>query len=232
MKRATRVGITGKLASGKSALAELMRKAGMEVIDTDQLAKDIMQSDPHVREQIIQLLGASAYNASGLDRAFVASEIFSDDVRRHALEAIVHPAVSKELERRFSRSEAGAIIAAESALILQTDLVGMFDYIVLVESDENASLERLRASGKMSDDDARKRLAGQSYDRELREAVDITIRNDGSKEEFQHRSQSVIALLKALATRDLPEVPLHSIEDDEEKEGEVSESVDETGPIQ
>jgi dephospho-CoA kinase len=214
--------------------AQSMREAGIEVIDTDQLAKEIMQTDPSVRERIIALLGPSAYTSSGLDRKFIADRIFGDDTRRHALEAIVHPAVSAELERRFTAAEAGAIVAAESALILQTDLMGMFDYVILVEAGEEAALSRLGAAGKMTEEDARRRLAGQSYDRSLRQTVDISISNDGTIEEFHGRAQSVIGLLKALADRDLPDVPLHSIDDDDiEEEGDgVSESVDDAGPIQ
>lgn len=229
MKRAARVGVTGKIASGKSTLAAMMRESGIEMIDTDLLAKELMVTDNEVRSAIVDLLGEQAYNAQGLNREFVAREIFGNDDKRFALEAIVHPAVTEELERRFSEAPAGSIVGAESALILQTDLPLIFDYIVLVDATDDVVLNRIKNAGKQEEADARQRLEDQAYASIRRDEVDITIQNSGSREEFEKRATAVVVLLKALSNRDLPEMPLHAIEEEEPIDNDESspDSVDE-----
>jgi dephospho-CoA kinase len=218
MKRAARVGVTGKIASGKSTLARMMRAEGFDIIDTDSLAKELMLSDAALKKSIVQLLGPSAYTAKGLDRAFVAREVFGNEPTLRALEALVHPAVTAELEKRFAAASPGSIVGAESALILQSNLGRLFDYIVLVESSDEDVLARLQRVGKISEDDARKRLADQAYNSVRKENVDITLQNSGSEQEFGKRARGAIDLLKLLSGRDLPDVALHAITEEEEEE--------------
>ena len=209
-----------------------MREAGIEVIDTDSVAKQLMESSDGVRKLVTDLLGAEAYAGGTLDRAYVAKQIFGNGEKRLALERIVHPAVTTELERRFAAAEAGSIVAVESALILQSPvLVDLFDYIVLVDSPDEAVIARALSSGKLTEEDARKRLNDQHYSGVRRDAVDITIQNGGTMEEFVRRSKGVIELLKLMAMRDMPEVPLHALAEEEEfEEDELSSEDVDDGP--
>ena len=84
-QRAIRIGITGKIGSGKSTLARLMAARGTTVIDTDSLAKELMERDPALRKAITALLGAQAYREDALDRAYVAGRIFPDARLRREL---------------------------------------------------------------------------------------------------------------------------------------------------
>jgi dephospho-CoA kinase len=218
-RRAIRIGVTGKIGSGKSTLLRFMEQRGMAVINSDELARALMQENASLREKVIQLLGDEAYRdgkaddpSSALDRAFVASKIFQDSTLRKNLEAVVHPAVMREIEAVFSQSTPGKPVAVESALILQSNFRTHFDYIILIDSPDEVVLDRLLASGRMMEEDARSRLSEQHWADIPVDEADFTIENSDTHAKFEERCKAVLSLLDLLATRPLPEEPLHSEE--------------------
>ncbi len=215
MTRAIRIGVTGKIGSGKSTLLRMMTERGIEVVNTDQLAKELMQGDPSLQARIAELIGAAAYRDGKLDRGFVASQIFQDAEKRQMLEAIVHPAVMQAVDEVFRRSQPGKMVAVESAILLQLDLDTDFDYIILVDTPDDAVIARLAASGRVTEEDARKRLAEQHWETVHRSEADFVVENYGTEAEFEKRCAALLAMLNALALRPLPEEPLRSIEEEE-----------------
>src|SRR5689334_2184270 len=94
------IGLTGGIGSGKSTVAGLFRTLGIPVYDSDDRAKQLMNENDNVREQIIQLFGTDAYvDGTGLNRAWLASIVFKDPSSLKQLNAIVHPAVYNDLKR-------------------------------------------------------------------------------------------------------------------------------------
>ena len=215
MTRAIRIGVTGKIGSGKSTLLRIMAERGMTVVNTDLIARNLMESDKELRTQIIALLGSEAYCDDALNRAYVASMIFHDAALREKLEAIVHPAVTREVEFVFQNSEPGKMVAVESALILHFDFQAHFDYIILIDSSDEESIARLRSSRTISEEDARARLAEQHYESVPRDEADFVIENNGTQEDFEKRCGALLAMLDVITMRTLPEEPLHSIEEEE-----------------
>ncbi len=214
MKRALRIAITGKIGSGKSTVSEVFRAAGIAVIDCDSVAKHIMQDDPDVRDAIIELLGDDSYDDDGtLNRPYIAMQIFHDAVRREALEAIVHPMVSQYIEVTFLEAEPGSIVAAESALVLQTDLWAQFDYIILVNASDDSVVARAITSGRFTDEDVRRRLRDQDYKESFKGRADFLVENDGTVEQLKSRAQIMVTVLQALASGELPETPLQQVEE-------------------
>ncbi len=211
MSRSLRVGITGPMGSGKSTFSNLLREAGHLVMESDVIAREIMQRDKDAKSEIIGLLGSASYSGEELDRAFVAKEIFSNKPKRVALESIVHPRVTIAMNLEFANGKQGEISALESALILQTELWREFDYIILIEATEATSVERLKSS-RFSEEDVRARLREQDLAVVDKDEADFTIENNGSLEEFLTRSKVIVNLLPHLATRDLPDAPLHQLE--------------------
>ncbi len=220
MKRAARIGITGKLGSGKSTLMDVLASCGIPVIKTDDLARDLMVRDAAVRSAIERLAGSEVYSDGLLDRSRLAAKLFHDPVLREHIEGIVHPAVMREVDLAFRTAEPSTPVAVESALLLSQDLRQHFDYIVLVDSPDDAVLNRIRNLSHLSDEDARARLAAQDYDHANFDEVDITVENTGDREEFEERARTLAQMLKALALRDLPEQPLHKREHDSESDEE------------
>ena len=206
------------LGSGKSTLIAAMAARGMQIVKSDDLARELMENDSSLRKRLIEILGEKAYASSNtsskvprLDRAYIASVIFSDSGMRKLIESAVHPVVTSEIEKIFKKHNNGRPVAVESALILQTKFQERFDYIVLVEAPKAASLKRAMESNRMTEADAMARLDEQVRDGPDTDEADFIIENSGSKEDFEKRCVALLDLLEVIEGRDLPDEPLHSL---------------------
>ncbi len=207
--RAMRIGVTGKLGSGKSLLMRAIEaRGGFYCVYSDDLARELMEREPALREQLTQLLGPQTYSNGALDRKFVASKIFSDHELLKQVEAAVHPATTGEIERIFKTHPDEAVVV-ESALILQSPFQEAFDYIVLVEAPDDAAVERVAGEGRMERSDAAQRLSEQSMPAIDRGEADFILDNGGTLEAFREKCERLIDILEALKYRPLPEEPLH-----------------------
>jgi dephospho-CoA kinase len=214
MKRSARIGVTGKLGSGKSVLLKLMAEHAsptmrFAAIRSDDLARELMERDPTLRTELTEILGPKAYANGMLDRAYIASQIFHDKSLLAKVESAVHPAVTREVEKVFQLNSTG-VVAVESALILKSKFREVFDYIVLVESPVQASIERVVKQGRLTRAEAEARLAEQDFDQQSRDEADFFIENAGSAEAFEEKCRKLIALLEPLCDRELPDEPLHA----------------------
>jgi len=100
--RAFRVGITGKMGSGKSMLSEVFRSNGITVLDADTIAKDVMQNDTELKAQLTTLLGKETYLDGSLNKSFVADKIFHDPSLKDKVEDLVHPVTLRAIEKKFA----------------------------------------------------------------------------------------------------------------------------------
>ncbi|HYM21084.1 MAG TPA: dephospho-CoA kinase [Candidatus Kapabacteria bacterium] len=214
--RAFRLGITGKISSGKTTFSAMCRSHGISVIDTDELAKEVMSSDPGIREALISILGDDAYNGSSLNKKFIAEKIFSDEDVRRSVQDVVHPAVMHTMESKFQQAPAGSVIAAESALFIQTGYDTQFDLMVIISSTDENIIARNRESKKFQEDDLKTRLNEQDYSPEIEELCDIVIDNNSSMEFFLASCEKIIGIINMLAQNPLPEQPLRTEENDSE----------------
>lgn len=211
MSRAFRLGITGKIGSGKSTLSVVARTHGIRVLEADTIAKEAMNSNPVLRSKIETIFGEKAYSGGVLNRSFLASKIFTDDSLRLKLEEIVHPATLELFEAEFQKGKPGEIIALESAILFQTGLDEIFDAVILVDSKDEGVISRLEASGKLTSEDIRSRLKLQAYQVDWKEDADFVIDNNGSEDDFLKRCESLSELIKIVAVENLPEKPLRMI---------------------
>ncbi len=198
------------------------------VIRTDDLARDLMERDPALRSELTGILGPKAYSDGKLDRAFIASRIFQDKSLLAQVEGVVHPAVTREVEKIF-RERPSEAVAVESALILKTHFREIFDYIVLVESPREASIERVIREGRLTRTEAEARLSEQEYGQESHDEADFFIENSSREEEFEEKSRNFIALLETMMNRQLPEIPLHASEHGASEHGASEHGASEHG---
>ena len=211
MSRAFRLGITGKIGSGKSTLSDIARSHGIRVLDADTIAKEVMSANPEVREKIQSIFGEKAYSDGVLNRSFLASKIFTDDSLRIKLEEIVHPVTLQVFEEEFHKAKQGEIIGLESAILFQTGLDEIFDAVILVDAKDENVISREAASGKFSREDITNRLEQQNYQNEWIEDADFVIANNGSKEDFTKSCEAVIELALIISKGDLPDEPLRML---------------------
>jgi dephospho-CoA kinase len=174
--------ITGGIGSGKSAVCALLRERGIPVYDCDLRTKELYGRRPTLVPKLEKALGASLRQADGtLDKARLASLIFSDDQARETLEGIVYPLVLQDYRRWLSRQNAPFVII-ESALILTKPLFdGIYDAAVLVEAPQEVRLQRVMARNNASREEVLCRMQAQTFPMDK---VDAVLANAGTKEEL------------------------------------------------
>lgn len=167
----------------------------------DQLAIEIEETHPAVIRKIKTLLGAEAYTVSGsLNRPYVAKNIFSNKRLQRSLEAIVHPAVFRELRRRIHHlKKSGAKRAIiEAALIFESGMNTLLDFVVIVEAAEPARIARVTERDGVSDVEVRRRMSAQwPLERKI-PLADFVIGNNGSKEELRQKVHLLKTILDQL----------------------------------
>ncbi len=189
-----RVGLTGGVGSGKSTVADLLATHGAVVIDADVLAREVVQPGTPGLKALVARFGTDILTADGsLDRPALARIVFADDRARADLNAIVHPLVARRSAELMAGLPEAAVVVYDVPLLVENDLAGGFDVIVIVEADADRRVRRLVRRG-LTDDDARARIAVQATDEQRRAVADEIIRNDGSRQEL-------VAAVDALWTR-------------------------------
>jgi dephospho-CoA kinase len=159
-----RLGLTGGIASGKSAVAGMLREMGFAVLDADSLAHKLIEPGQPAYDEAVREFGPSVVDSSGrIERGKLAAMVFADRAKLDRLNAIVHPRVKEALLRQFDEWEGdGTRDAAfvEAALLVEAGYQRDLDGLVVAWSRPEQQLERLGARG-LSDEEARRRIAAQ-----------------------------------------------------------------------
>lgn len=159
-----RLGLTGGIASGKSAVAAMLRERGFPVLDADSLAHTLIEQGQPAYREVVSTFGPSILDAHGrVDRAKLGAIVFADRAKLDALNAIVHPRVKAAILRQLDQWQKDGVRDAafvEAALLVEAGYVGELDGLVVTWSKPQQQIERLRARG-MSEQEARKRIAAQ-----------------------------------------------------------------------
>lgn len=178
------IGLTGGIASGKSAVAERFAALGAEVVDTDALAREVVAPGSEGLAEVVAAFGAGVLDASGgLDRGAMRARVFADDAARRQLESLLHPRIEALARERIAASEAAYVVLVVP-LLLESGWDRLVDRVLVVDAPEALQRERLRQRDGTTDDEARGILASQ-HDRATRlAAADDVIRNSGDLEEL------------------------------------------------
>ena len=177
-----RIGLTGGIASGKSTAARLFAARGVPVIDTDQIARDLVEPGRPALAAIAGAFGKGVLTPAGrLDRQALRGLVFSDAVARRRLEAILHPAIREELAQR-SAAAGGPYQVWVIPLLVEGGGIDRVDRVLLVDCPEDVQLERLQTRDGETEAAARAMLAAQATRGQRLAAADDVIRNDGPLE--------------------------------------------------
>jgi dephospho-CoA kinase len=189
--RRFRVGLTGGIASGKTTVANLFAALGVPVIDTDQLAREVVAPGSALLAEIAAHFGDGVLAADGsLDRRALRERVFQDAGERRWLEERTHPAI-RELTDRRSEAATGAYCIVAIPLLVETRGADRFDRVLVVDCEPELQVARLMARDGVTRDAARRMLAAQ-VTREARLAVaDDVIRNDGDLAALRDRVQEL-----------------------------------------
>lgn len=180
MNRPLLIALTGGIASGKSAVARLFENLGVPVLDTDQIARDIVEPGMPAFAEIVTAFGRDILDASGrLDRRRLRDRVFADPAQRRQLESITHPAIRAELARR-STAAAGTYQIHVIPLLVEGGRSDVYDRVLVVDCPEAQQIERLMTRDKSSAEQARSILAAQATREQRLEAADDVIVNTGT----------------------------------------------------
>lgn len=172
-----KIGITGGIASGKSVVARILSSIGYPVFYSDTVAKELVNTDPFLKSQLIKLLGADAYSENKLNRKFVADKVFSDQNLLTELNALIHPAVRKKFDQWYSEQESD-IVFNEAAILFETDSYKRMDATILVVAPEETRISRAIQRDDASREDVLNRMNKQWSDEKKISLADFVLVND------------------------------------------------------
>ena len=197
--RKLKIGITGNIGSGKSKFADYLNEKGFPVINADDLSKEILASDPIVIRKIKKEFGENSYIESGVNKKFLAEQVFSDKAKLQKINSILHPAVIKKtnlLSDEYFKTN--KFVFVEAALIYEVKIEKQFDYIVVIAADSEIREKRILSSSRFSSAQFKKRDAVQ-LDQEIKiKKADFVFYNNDSIAELQKKADFLLFTLKAL----------------------------------
>lgn len=193
------IALTGGVASGKSAVAKLFEDHGVPVLDTDQIARDVVEPGTPAFAAILEAFGREVLDPSGrLDRRKLRDQVFADPARRQLLESITHPAIRAELAHRSARV-GGPYQIHVIPLLIEGGRTRDYDRVLVVDCPEEDQIRRLMQRDGADETLARRMLAAQASREERLSAADDVIVNTGTLEDLArfvltlHRNYALLA---------------------------------------
>ncbi len=191
------VGLTGGVASGKSAVAAKLAALGAVVIDADALARQVVEPGTPGLAAIKDTFGDAVLLADGsLDRPALGAIVFADAAQRAKLNAIVHPLVREQAAKLRQAAAAGALVVEDIPLLVETGRLEGFDAVVVVQAPHAERIRRMVQDRGWSTEDAEARMAAQATDDQRAAVADYLLDNSGTLEELEAQ---VSALYRQLA---------------------------------
>lgn len=179
-----KVALTGGIGSGKSTVADFLDELGAYVIDSDQLARDVVERGTPGYEAVLAAFGDGILADGEIDRAKLAEIVFKDATARATLESVIHPLVRDAAEKMVKSLPADAVVINQIPLLVETDGAKRFDFVITVSADEDIRRRRLIERG-MKDYEITKRLTAQVNDAAREAIAHSVIRNNGSIDELR-----------------------------------------------
>jgi dephospho-CoA kinase len=189
------IGITGGVGMGKSTAAKLLRERGVPVLDSDDIAREVVAVGEPALMEISEIFGADFLNAKGqLDRAKIAAHIFGNDAEREKLETIIHPRVRERWLAQMEtwRADDVPLGVVVIPLLFEVGAEAEFDFIICVACTGNTQRERLRARG-WDDAQIAARIAAQMDVAQKIERADQVMWTEGDVGLLREQLQRILA---------------------------------------
>jgi dephospho-CoA kinase len=172
-----KIGITGGIGAGKSTVAGIFKVLGVPVFDADATAKNILNTDSVLREQIADTFGSETYKNGLLDKKYLATLVFNNPDQLAKLNALVHPATIAAADKWASRFADRPYIIKEAALLFEAGTYVGLDYIIGVTAPVELRIARVMARDQVSREEVLSRMQHQLDDTEKMQRCDFVIDN-------------------------------------------------------
>jgi dephospho-CoA kinase len=197
-----KMGLTGGIASGKSAVAKMLREVGFAVLEADMVAHKLLEPGQPEHSEVLQQFGAELADTQGkIDRGKLGTIVFADPVKLGKLNSIIHPGVERAILRQFAEWQRNGVKDAgfvEAALLVEAGIAEKLDGLVVAFCAPEQQLERLRARG-MSEIEAKRRIAAQMPVEEKLKYATETIDCSGTLEETRAQVRALAAKVRKKA---------------------------------
>lgn len=202
------IGITGGIASGKSAVANIIENAGHPLIKSDETAKKLMRENETLKAKLIEEFGDEIYSDNLPNKDFIGKAIFGSSQiaqdNRKKMNSIVHPFVIQDNFNKIEQLFRSGVnnIFLESALIFEAGLEKGYDYIICVYADEEKVIERLKKRNKLTLLEIKNRLSSQLSPQYKKSHSDFVIDNNTSVEDLEKTTKFILDLVLILPGKD------------------------------
>ena len=184
------VALTGGIGAGKSLAAEYFAELGAQVLDFDQLARDVIERGTEGFDEVLTRFGDEVLSQGVIDRSKLAQIVFSDADARLDLEAIVHPRIREEFNMVVSGLQSGSILISQIPLLVESKNEYPFEFVITVSASEELRRARLLERG-MKDFQITKRFEAQSTDQAREAIADVVIHNTGDKDQLLRQVENL-----------------------------------------
>jgi dephospho-CoA kinase len=183
------IGLTGGIGSGKSAVAQLLAAKGAEVIDADEIAREVVAPGGRAYDEVVERFGEKVLNGDGsIDRTALAAIVFSDEDARRELNAVVHPAVGAVMGERISAAAAAEheVVVLDIPLLVEAGGRSRYQVagVLVVDAPLDIARQRLVMLRGMTEAEVSARMAAQATREQRLAAADFVILNMGTMEEL------------------------------------------------
>jgi dephospho-CoA kinase len=187
-----RIGLTGGIGAGKSAVSEAFSQCGGVIIDADLIAREVVEPGTEGLAALISAFGDDILLPNGsLDRPALAAKAFSSDDTRATLNGIVHPLVGKRRAEIIAAAPEDAVVVEDIPLLVESRMAPLFPLVVVVHADVELRVRRLVEQRGMAEKDVRARIAAQADDDQRRAVADIWLDNSSTPDALAARVREV-----------------------------------------
>ena len=184
------VALTGGIGSGKSTVGQIFAQLGATVIDSDQLARDVIERGSIGFNEVVAKFGDEILKNGEIDRQILASLIFKDPAKRSELEQITHPLIRKAFEKVVSSALPDSIVINQIPLLVESNHDYRFDHIITVSASESIRSERLIKRG-LTNEQIKQRMQAQATDQMREDIADSVVVNEKSEQEITDQVEKI-----------------------------------------
>jgi len=190
------LGLTGGIGSGKSAVGLMFAQLGADLIEADQLARDVVEPGEPALAEILEAFGPDILRSDGrLNRSKLATIIFADPGARARLNAITHPRIKERMDAEVAaRMAQPGVLILDIPLLYENDRDRSVERVIVVWVDRETQLRRLQERDGLSAEEARRRVAAQMPLDEKRARADHVIDNTGTREQTRAQVEAIYLL--------------------------------------
>lgn len=198
-----RIGLTGGIGSGKTAVTQIFSDHGFFIIDADKVAREVVQPGTPALKELVEKFGPEILKEGGrLNRQALALIAFSDEESLNFLNEVTHPRIREAIKEHIKKAQnnnAHAILFDVPLLVeseLYNDPLYAFDYIIVVTADIETRVHRLVNYRNMNEEDVRRRIAAQANDTQRNAIADYIINNNGDLEDLRTQVAAILHNVK------------------------------------